>query len=79
MQSIFSALSSTLWVIFDVISQVFALIFYLFVAGMGLYGMASVVYNLVTVRRRHRAKHPELPTARVARTVYPSDKEASGR
>ncbi len=74
--TIFNAIFSVLWAVFDVVSQVFALVFYIFVAVLGVYGIASVVYNLVLAHKRHNEKRPEPPTARQAGTVYPDGKEA---
>ncbi len=47
-----SVLSPALWAIFDAASAAFALAFYIFVVGLGLYGIASVVYNLVLLHKR---------------------------
>ncbi len=66
-----SYLSDLLYPLIDAVSQIFALAFYIFVAGIGIYGMASVVYNIVLAHQRRREERQEPPTARVAGTVYP--------
>ncbi len=67
------------WSIFDVASNAFALLFYLFVAGLGVYAIASVIYNVAVVHRRRREERPEPPTARQAGTVYPDRKGGDTR
>lgn len=41
------------WSLFDAATAVFALVFYLFVAWLGMYAIASVVYNAAPPPRRH--------------------------
>ncbi len=66
-----NSLTNLTWSLIDLVCSVFSFVFYLFVVGLGLYGMASVVYNLVLVHQRRREERPEPPTARVVGTVYP--------
>ncbi len=67
-------MANSFWSVFDAASAAFALAFYIFVTGLGLYGIASVVYNLVLLHKRRKEERPEPPTARVAGTVYPNEK-----
>ncbi len=60
--------------VFDAAAAAFALLFYIFVAGMGIYAMGMVVYNVILAHRRHKEERPEPPTARLAGTVYPDGK-----
>ncbi len=70
----FNTLADLAWPLVDLICSVFSFTFYIFVTGLGLYGIASVVYNLVLLHKRHKEERPEPPTARVAGTVYPNEK-----
>ncbi len=75
MPSCLFALSDAIFAIADWISQVFALLFYIFVVGLGLYGIASVIYNLTLAHERRKEKRLEPPTPRIRRIDYPDRDE----
>ncbi|UNI72472.1 MAG: hypothetical protein [Chaetfec virus UA24_244] len=67
---------SALWPIFDAASAAFALMLYLFVAGLGVYAMGAIVYNVVLARKRRKPPRVEPPTARPRQIEYPDGGEA---
>lgn len=87
LSALLSDVTNTFWLVFDVLSWVFALAFYVFLTGLAFYAMASVIYNLVIAHRRRKverlvlahqrrkAERPEPPTARRGPTVYPEGKK----
>ncbi len=75
MQGFLTMFNDILWFIMDGACMVFTTAFCLLVAGLGLYGIASVIYNLTLAHERRKEKRLESPTPRIRRIDYPDRDE----